>query len=501
MAKEKQSPTREQQPTTSKNKNLTPCVSSTPSLFSFFNLKNSQLGMSVSSSFTVTVAEESVASGKVALSPLDLSTRGRSVPSIWYFKKSLDPFALVSSLKKTLESYQVLCGQYNVSGKSVDLSNNGVPWSVVEKGGNVMDDVAHCARSDTGKNRFETSKTEGFFHTSRTVMDPDTAKVEAPVMAIKVTMYKGGGTAIGILIQHGVCDMEAIFSFVHGWSTVFRGEAIVPNVLNYERYMHFEIDDPLAEPDVENLKDLDKFKLVPAGEKNVPEFLPVMGKILGKEACVVSINSATVKQWKSAISVGLSGGTYISSDDVITAKIWRSMAKARCVQLNLPLDSDAPTTIVRAVNIRRRMDPPLALGYFGNAIAQLSVTVSVVELFSMSIKDISLHLRQKILEYGPKQLAARVLWMREQQKMGGKAVTKFDSNALTFIVSSWCFSNLDWSDANFGEKPLCFDHACFVPFVSVITRSPGGDGVNIWTSGTKEAVATFADSMLSSDAM
>ena len=97
MAKEKQSPTREQQPTTSKNKNLTPCVSSTPSLFSFFNLKNSQLGMSVSSSFTVTVAEESVASGKVALSPLDLSTRGRSVPSIWYFKKSLDPFALVSS--------------------------------------------------------------------------------------------------------------------------------------------------------------------------------------------------------------------------------------------------------------------------------------------------------------------------------------------------------------------------------------------------------------------
>ena len=89
-------------------------------------------------------------------------------------------------------------------------------------------------------------------------MDPDTAKVEAPVMAIKVTMYKGGGTAIGILIQHGVCDMEAIFSFVHGWSTVFRGEAIVPNVLNYERYMHFEIDDPLAEPDVENLKDLDQ---------------------------------------------------------------------------------------------------------------------------------------------------------------------------------------------------------------------------------------------------
>ena len=177
------------------------------------------------------------------------------------------------------------------------------------------------------------------------------------------------------------------------------------------------------------------------------------------------------------------------------------MALARCVQLNLALDSDEPTTIVRAVNIRRRMDPPFGAGYFGNAIAQLYITFSVAQLFSMNIQEIAMCLREKILEYSAKKLATRVLWEKEQQKTGANTVTKFDSKALTFIVSSWCFPKLDWSDANFAAKPLCFDHACFVPFVSVITRRPGGDGVNIWTSGTKEAVTTFANSLVSNDAM
>jgi hypothetical protein len=35
-----------------------------------------------------------------------------------------------------------------------------------------------------------------------------------PLLKIKLTSFAGGGTAIGLLAQHGVVDAESIFAFM-----------------------------------------------------------------------------------------------------------------------------------------------------------------------------------------------------------------------------------------------------------------------------------------------
>ena len=39
-------------------------------------------------------------------------------------------------------------------------------------------------------------------------MDPDTGKPDAPLCKVKVTMFKSGGSCLGLRIQHGVVDGE-----------------------------------------------------------------------------------------------------------------------------------------------------------------------------------------------------------------------------------------------------------------------------------------------------
>ena len=80
-------------------------------------------------------------------------------------------------------------------------------------------------------------------------------------------------------------------------------------------------------------------------------------------------------------------------------------------------------------------------------------------------------------------------------RQAGKTVPQvFDKNALTFICSSWIF---DWGVAAFGDRaPSAFDHGALVPIVSNVVPRSGGDGVNVYWSGSQDAVEEYARILL-----
>ena len=146
----------------------------------------------------------------------------------------------------------------------------------------------------------------------------------------------------------------------------------------------------------------------------MPAFAPVMPKISGGEVCVVPFPRTTCEALKAAAAEGLTEGSWVSSDDVVLAHVWKAMCEMRCSQLGgLPLDSQETTTCVRcapsrrlcfgcgpwshslwviprsflsrrACNIRKRTQPPLGAGYCANGVVQVFTALSVRELISSS---------------------------------------------------------------------------------------------------------------------
>ena len=88
-----------------------------------------------------------------------------------------------------------------------------------------------------------------------------------------------------------------------------------------------------------------------------------------------------------------------------------------------------------------------------------------------------------------KEIKTRGDWMAAQHAAGATVATKFDENALTFVVSSWM---VDWQDADMGATPICFDHGALVPIVAEIVLRPGGDGANVYATGPQSSLETFA---------
>jgi len=310
-------------------------------------------------------------------------------------------------------------------------------------------------------------------------MDPDKGNPEAPLVSIKVTLFPSGGTAIGILLQHGVCDADAGIAFVRNWSRVYRGLAMEPAPIHDRGVVNHLVTGDLP---------FFKLKAVPPGEQHVPEFMAVMPKIMGPQVCVVPFSKTTLQELKETASTGLKDGQYVSVDDVITAHVWRALCAMRCTQLDLATDSKSPTTIMRACIIRKRTEPQLGAGYFGNGVTQAWTELTVHELLTMTPAEVALRLRATLEAHTPTALAALGKWQYEKQQEGCRTTLVFDPNALTFVLSSWVF---DWEGADFDAKPVCYDHGALTPVVAVFTPRPLGDGLNVYASGPQEALDHF----------
>lgn len=426
----------------------------------------------------------------VELSPFDLLCGGRSVPMLWFYRERLNALALLSALEKTLESYPVLCGRY-ASPKTVVLSNGGVPVHVCSTAAKFEVATAHLPGFPCGDRQtiFDRAVHEPYVPVKEG-MDPDQFRPEAPLLSVKITLFASGGTAVGILAQHAVIDGHAMTMFMRNWSYVFRGLPLSPTPTHNRSAVNALSTGAM---ELGEKPDVFKIKSVPAGQQLVPEFAGVMPKINGPQVCIVPLSASMVAKFKAEASVGLTADQYMSTDDVVTAHVWRALCMMRIAQIGLPSDSCEVTTCSRACNIRRRTAPPLGDGYCANGVSQVFTDLKVHELLSMTPSTVALRLRASILASTPDVIAAQAQWLLKEQQAECSTKMIFDQKALTFVVSSWGF---DWQGANFNAEPAFFDHGAHVPIVSVLSPRPQGDGINVYASGPPESLELFVNTLI-----
>ena len=179
--------------------------------------------------------------GTIELSPFDVANTGRSIPLVWFYKETLDTPGLVESLRQTLHDYPVFCGRYappaTAAMRCIQLNNAGVPVEVAALPPEHTLDAATahvtgldaCYVSRSGHDAYVPAKEP---------MDPDKVSPDAPLLAIKISSFASGGTAIGLLAQHGVIDADGQIAFVRAWAQRFRGMAPEPRPIHDRSMVH-----------------------------------------------------------------------------------------------------------------------------------------------------------------------------------------------------------------------------------------------------------------------
>ena len=400
-------------------------------------------------------------------------------------------------LTKTLCARMVnpaLSGRYasnTLPSLAAKLSNEGVPVQIEHSSGTVSEAVAHLPSTPDHISPcfFATTDCEKFLPRKH-VGHIDAGSPDMPPLAIKLTYFRGAGTAIGILISHCFCDADSIIGFMQNWSRCYCGLELQVTPL-HDRcvVLRMPIKDTASQPSGDFFaKQID---VIQRGSKWIPGFAPVMPKIMGQQACVIPCPGTEVKAWKaSACGQVPTDCKFVSTDDVVSARIWQALVRVRCQQVGVATDSDEPTTIMRAMNIRKRTSPPLGPGYCGNGVFGVWTQLTVRECLSMTPGHIAARLRSTLCSWTPDTISAYARWLQGHHKDGSLTKTRFDRFALTFVVSSWGFK---WEDVNFKSKPLCFDHGAFVPIVAVLSPRHNCDGVNVWVSGKEDDVSRFIE--------
>ena len=537
---------------------------------------------SASSSPTIRGSAQITPMPLLRLSAFDRLVAGRTVPMIWYYRTTLNTSRLVRALEATLGAYPVLCGRYAaaVEGRppydAVALTNEGIPLEVRHSASTLPAATAHlraeeaeggCDSSSSSSAsasapRFFARSTHATVCPTRVAMDPDAYATAPPLVSLRITHFAGGGTAIALLAQHAIMDAEADMDFMSSWAQMYRAAegaslaaacaSLAPDHSRGDAFASITTtgqdlpakeeggeDAVLPALDFESGSDaqlgapppgLEGTRVIAHGEQHIPAFAHLLPRIAGDAACVVPFTAAQLDAIKASAVAELAAdgtsrttsseaGEWISTDDALTALVWRALFAMRSEQLDLNTATMATTTtLMRAVNLRRRIAPPLSSGFCGNAVMNLA-TRCAASTFGGGAADgagaagagapsrlclgaVAAKLRRDLTAGSSDSvIRAHAAWVDRAHNVANARV-KFahDADGLTFVVSSW---RCDWERVVFANSsavdadedhgvPLCFDHGALAPIVANFTSRKGGDGVDVWTCGTESAVIHFA---------
>ncbi|CAN4114954.1 unnamed protein product [Withania somnifera] len=202
-------------------------------------------------------------------------------------------------------------------------------------------------------------------------------KDDKPLCIIQVTSFKCGGLAIGFSVNHITFDGISFKIFLQNLaSQAFDDDknntkplAIVP--CNDRTLLAARTPPRVTFPHVELLK---LEVPIPMGE----ELNPTVFETLEKEVDfkIFKLNSSDISSLKEKAKDENAPNTKITSFNIVTSYVWRCKALSCDVENN----SERISTVLFAVDIRARLNPPLPRSYTGNAVLTSYASTTCHEL-------------------------------------------------------------------------------------------------------------------------
>lgn len=269
----------------------------------------------------------------------------------------------------------------------------------------------------------------------------------SPPLVIQLTWLNDGAAAVGVGINHCVCDGIGSAEFLNYFADLASGKcsAHQPTPI-WNRHL---LNPSLRSPNRARPMTLTEFNRVP----DVCNFMTRVTTDLKPTSVVFDRRRLNELKHVARSMSPLSESCY-TSFEVLAAHVWRSWARA----LGFP-----PNQIVKllfSINVRNRVKPGIPEGYYGNAFVLGCAESSVKELV------------EKGVGYGPglvRRAKERVdgEYVREVIERVGESRACPDSVGV-LIVSQWSRLGLESVDFGAGRPlhvgPICCDRYClFLP--------------------------------------
>ncbi|KAL0408530.1 UNVERIFIED_CONTAM: Stemmadenine O-acetyltransferase [Sesamum radiatum] len=387
---------------------------------------------------------------KYQLSFLDQIAPPVFTPVVYFYQADakFSNYEKSNNLKKSLS--QVLSRFYPLAGRLVDdlyvdCNDQGAPY---------VEAVANCSLSQVIKNPVMKNMDKFLSHK---VYDD----VKSLCVAVQVTYFQCGGTAVGLAISHKLVDGLSSFLVANTWAAVARNG-------NY---------DDVPAPKFEGAK------IFPP--RDTAGFNPSTGIL--KEELVTKIFTFPASKI-SSLQERYSGGAgqrRPTRVEALSAFIWTRLVSA----LEMKADPNKIYTVLHAVNLRPRMDPPLSECHFGN---MFQVAIAMPTLAVDSGSELLQKVREAIravngeyvaqLQQGDKHLN----FLKERMTQANKG------QLVTFNFTSLCRYPLYKADFGWG-KPVWVVTLTGLMYKNLIALmdTGTGDGIEARITLSKEDMKKF----------
>uniref|UniRef100_A0A2N9GK54 Uncharacterized protein n=1 Tax=Fagus sylvatica TaxID=28930 RepID=A0A2N9GK54_FAGSY len=393
------------------------------------------------------------------------------------FSGQKDPaFVIGEALSKVLVYYYPLAGKLkrNSDGNlQINCTADGVPFLVAN---------ANCKLSSLhyldGVD-VEMAKQFVFDFPS----EGDSAGYHA--LVLQVTKFSCGGFTIGMGMSHSVCDGFGAAQFFRALAELASGksEPSVKPVWERERLVVTPIEEPL------------KF-LVDKSSLATSPYIPTTDLL---HECF-HVSSESIKRLKKSLmeecgSESENFNESFTTLEVLGAYVWRSRFRA------LKLNSDGKTMLCLTMGIRKLFNPPLPVGYYGNAFAATNVVLMGGELHELPLSKVVKLIKES------KKVASNSDYILHSLRVseGFRQLNiNFEASGALMVLTDWRQLGL-LEEVDFGWKgsinviPLPWnmfgyvDLCLFLPSCNVDPSMKGG--VRVFVSLPKAAMAKFKEEM------
>lgn len=372
--------------------------------------------------------------------------------------------AIQTAATKLTDAFPWLSGQ--VINEGSGPGNSGlfkiVPYEKHQKNSPVI--VKKIPELDYGeilKKKAPSSMLDGDVLAPRKGLPLSYEKNEEPaeVFSIQANFIKGG-LILTFAGQHNAMDMNGQGHLIYLFSKAMKGEPFTETELREGNRDRRNVIQLLR--DDEPLRDHSLLQVDPnAAQSPMP---PVRWAYYRFS----KTHLAELKEKAlSSISNG-STGTWLSTNDALSAFFWQCLSAAREARLSL----DERTMLVRASNGRRSLSPPLSPAYMGHCVTCTFIPLTFKEISNYKLGDLAARLRKELTEiddYAVRSLVTLIARTSDKNTISYAAKIDFGKD---FFLSSWAHQETENLDYGILGTPDFVRRPRFAPLESLCYLMP-----------------------------
>ncbi|XP_058735894.1 acyltransferase Pun1-like [Vicia villosa] len=362
---------------------------------------------------------------------------------------------LKTSLSQTLSIYYPFAGRFK-DQRSIECNDKGVSFLVAN--------VTRTKLSTILENPNEKSLNPLFPDDLQwKVMDWNES-----ILVVQINCFPCGGIVISVCACHKIIDATTAFNFMNDWSK-----------LNREKESESKSTSASLLP----------YDLLYAGDtifslENIPKF-PEVNFVIDKTiVCKRFVFEASkLKLLRNLVNSNSQVFENPTRVEVVTALIYK------CVVSTLGLNFKT-TSLQMAVNLRKRMIPPLSNKCVGNL-------VWIMFIVNPELHDLEMKIRQGLSEFCevyPKKFGGKekdLSFICECLKQFTTPVIESDDNQSLIAYASWCKFPMYEADFGWGKPIWVTTSACPARNAIILMDTSDGEGIEVIVSMEENDMLRF----------